>query len=149
MIYLNNHKRVNPSMKLFSKNISWFPFLRLWKCLISFDEFYEAKNDSKYLAKFSISDETDASRDFIAEKESLINAVFWYQRIFYQPSPTIDFNARFPRKKTNHLTLVTVPDGRFSGGANLQAWYLRDEKPSNFRKWTMFYTVFTIFSLRY
>ena len=34
----------------------------------SFDEFYEAKNDSKYLAKYSITDKTDASRDFISEK---------------------------------------------------------------------------------
>lgn len=34
----------------------------------SFDEFYEAKNESKYLAKYSITDKTDASRDFIAER---------------------------------------------------------------------------------
>ena len=41
----------------------------------SFDEFYEAKNDSKYLAKYSISDKTQASREFIADKEGLISAV--------------------------------------------------------------------------
>ena len=34
----------------------------------SFDEFYEAKNDSKYLAKYTIDDKSDGSRDLLAEK---------------------------------------------------------------------------------
>ena len=42
---------------------------------LSFDEFYEAKNDSKYLAKYSINDKTQASREFIADKEGLTSTV--------------------------------------------------------------------------
>ena len=48
--------------------------------LVSFDEFYEAKNDSKYLAKYSIDDKSDGSRDLLAEKVDIqILFVILYQ----------------------------------------------------------------------
>ena len=43
----------------------------------SFDEFYEAKNDSKYLAKYTIDDKSDGSRDLLAEKVDYQKLLAW------------------------------------------------------------------------